>query len=183
MEFLYSIDLTVFYFFNHTISTGFLDNFFAIITNVKNWYIAYVILAGIAVTKGGVKGRVVVIGLILLIVVGDQFGYRLLKEFFQRVRPCNALSDVLTPIGCAGSFSFPSNHALNNFAAATFLSKMYPRLKWIFFVVAILISVSRIYLGVHYPSDILGGALIGIALGYLFSIAAEKIIVKFKVKG
>lgn len=181
MEALYSIDLAIFYLFNHTFSTGFLDKFFAIITNVKSWYIAYIILAGIAWFKGGTRGKIAVVGIVILIIVSDQFGYRLLKEIFQRARPCNTLSDAITPIGCAGSFSFPSNHALNNFAAAAFLYKLYPKFKWIFFTVAILISISRIYLGVHYPSDVLGGALIGFLLGYLFSVAAKRIIVKYKI--
>lgn len=175
MEFLYSFDLAIFYLFNHTISTGFLDRFFSIITDVNKWYIAYLILLGIAFFKGGLRGKIAVFGLILLIIVTDQTGYRLLKEFFERVRPCNALTDVITPVGCAGGYSFPSNHALNNFAAAVFLLRLFPNFKWVFLITATLVSLSRIYLGVHYPSDILGGALIGIIFGYLFSIAALKV--------
>ncbi|MCW9064936.1 MAG: phosphatase PAP2 family protein, partial [Ignavibacteriaceae bacterium] len=125
--------------------------------------------------KGGRRGKIVVIGLIIMITVTDQTGYRILKEIIMRVRPCNALSDAITPVGCAGGYSFPSNHALNNFAAAIFLMRFYPNYKWIFIVVAILISISRIYLGVHYPSDVIGGALIGSAFGYLFSVAALKV--------
>jgi undecaprenyl-diphosphatase len=142
---------------------------------VNKWYIAYLILIGIAFFKGGLRGKIAVITLIILIVVTDQTGYRLLKELFERVRPCNALSDVITPIGCAGGFSFPSNHALNNFAAAVFLLRLFRQYKWIFLITATLISISRIYLGVHYPSDVLGGAIIGTAFGYLFSIIALKI--------
>jgi undecaprenyl-diphosphatase len=175
MEFLYSFDLAIFYLFNHTISTGFLDKFFSIITDVNKWYIAYLILIGIAFFKGGLRGKIAVISLIILIITTDQTGYRLLKELFERVRPCNALLDVITPIGCAGGFSFPSNHALNNFAGAVFLLRLYPQYRWIFLITATLVSISRIYLGVHYPSDVLGGAMIGAAFGYFFSIIALKI--------
>lgn len=175
MDILYSIDLAIFYFFNHTISTGFLDKFFSIITDVNKWYIAYIILAGIAVTKGGTRGRIAVAGIILLILFTDQAGHRLLKEIFQRIRPCNVLPDVITPIDCRGSFSFPSNHALNNFAAATFLWRLFPKFKWVFFITAFLVTLSRVYLGLHYPSDIAAGAVIGSAFGFLFSIAALKI--------
>lgn len=182
MDFLYSLDLAIFYFFNHTISTGFLDRFFSIITDVNKWYIAYVILVGIAFFKGGRKGKIAVIGLILLIIVTDQTGYRLLKETIERIRPCNALTDAITPVGCAGGFSFPSNHALNNFAAAVFLLRLFPAYKWTFLTVATLVALSRIYLGVHYPSDVVGGALIGAAFGYLFSIGALKVEEYFQKK-
>ena len=141
MDFLYSFDLAIFYFINHSLSTGFLDKFFSIITDVNNWYIAYIILAGIAFFKGGARGKILVVGLILLIIVTDQTGFRILKELFERVRPCHALTDVITPLGCAGGYSFPSNHALNNFAAATFISRLFPNYKWIVFIVALMIAI------------------------------------------
>ncbi len=175
MEVFYSIDLAIFYFFNHTISTGFLDKFFSIITNVNNWYIAYIILLGILFFKGGRKGKIAVLGIIILITVTDQTGYKLLKEFFERVRPCNALPDVLSPLGCAGGYSFPSNHALNNFAAAAFFSMLFPNYKVVLYVTASLIAISRVYLGLHYPSDIIAGAAIGMIFGYIFALAVLKI--------
>ncbi len=175
VDFLYSIDLSIFYFFNHTLSNGVFDKFFTIITSVNNWYIAYVILLLISFIKGGTKGKLAVAGVILLIVVTDQTGYKILKEFFERIRPCNALSDVITPLGCTGSYSFPSNHAVNNFAAAVFYFKLFPNLKYPLFITASLVAISRVYLGLHYPSDILGGAIIGIAFGYLFAVLVLKI--------
>lgn len=178
-NFLYSIDLMIFYFFNHTISLPILDKFFSVITSVNNWYIAYIILLGISWTKGGKRGKIAVVGVILLIIASDQTGYRLLKEFFARPRPCDILADVITPIGCTGTYSFPSNHALNNFAAAFFFYKLFPKLKWILFITAGLVAISRVYLGLHYPSDIIGGALIGIAFGYIFSELALIVERKF----
>lgn len=168
-DFLYSIDLSVFYFINHSLSTGFGDRFFSLITNVNNWYIAYIILLGISFFKGGTKGKIAAVGVIMLIVITDQTGGHLIKEFIHRVRPCNALTDALTPLGCTGSYSFPSNHSFNNFAAAVFYYKLFPRLKWVLFITATLIALSRVYLGLHYPSDILGGALLGLIFGYAFA--------------
>lgn len=174
LDFFYSIDLQIFYFVNHNLSTGFLDKFFSIVTNVNNWYIAYIILLGIAFTKGGLRGKLAVATIILLILVTDQLGHKVIKEFFQRIRPCMSLNNVLTPLGCNGTYSFPSNHALNNFAAATFFYRLFPKLKWVLFITAFLVSLSRVYLGLHYPSDVIGGAIIGSAFGYVFSFAVLK---------
>jgi len=177
-EFFYSIDLTIFYFLNHSLSSGFLDKFFSIITNVNNWYIAYIILLGISFFKGGRKGRIAAAGVIILILITDQTGAHLLKEIIHRIRPCNALSDAVTPLGCTGSYSFPSNHALNNFAAAAFYHRLFPRLKWILYITASLIAISRVYMGLHYPSDILGGSVLGIISGYIFAELVIWIYVK-----
>ena len=174
-EFLYSIDVTIFYFFNHTLSVGFLDKFFSIITNVNNWYIAYIILLGILLTKGGRQGRIAAAAVVLMIVVTDQLQHKVIKEIFERIRPCNALAEVLTPLGCNGTFSFPSNHATNNFAVAVLFYRIYPHLKLPLFIAASLIAISRVYLGLHYPSDILSGVLVGSAFGYIFSVAAIKV--------
>lgn len=168
MDFLFGIDTAIFYFFNHNLSSPFLDRFFATITDVNSWYITYIVLIGIMVTYGGKRGRIAAVMVILMIIVSDQTGAKLLKEWFERVRPCNFLPDVNTPIGPEGTWSFPSNHALNNFAVATFFTLLYPRLKRVLFTTATLIAISRVYLGLHYPSDILGGAVIGAAIGYGF---------------
>ena len=175
VHFFYSIDVSVFYFINHSLSCGAFNKFFTIITNVNNWYIAYIILLGISFVKGGRKGKIAAIGVLLLILVTDQLSARIIKEIFHRIRPCNALANVITPLGCNGTFSFPSNHAVNNFAAAVFFYKLFPKLKWIVFIAASLVAISRVYIGVHYPSDIIGGAIIGSAFGYIFAILALKI--------
>ncbi len=182
-EFFLSIDLDIFYFFNHSLSSGILDSFFLLITNVRNWYLAYAILLGICFFKGGAKGKIAVAGVILLIIFCDQLNHNVLKEIFERLRPCKTLDDVITPAGCGGTFSFPSNHAFNNFAVATFFYLLYKNLKWVLFTSAFLVSISRIYLGLHYPSDVFTGAMLGILFGYLFALAVirfDKFFIKRK---
>lgn len=169
IDYLYSIDLAIFYFFNQTLSLPALDKFFSLITSVNNWYIAYIILLLICFIKGGRTGRIATIGVLILIVLTDQSSSFLLKNLVHRLRPCAVLPNVITPVGCTGTFSFPSSHAFNNFAAATFIYRFFPKLKWALFLTAILISVSRIYLGLHYPSDVLGGAILGSVFGYFFA--------------
>ena len=164
----FQIDLIVFYFFNHTLSNPILDKFFGIITNVRYWMPVYVLMGLLLIIKGKKQGRVALALAIIMITVSDQFGYRILKELFHRARPFNALHDVILPIGPTGTYSFPSNHALNNFAVATFFALIYPKYKVPLFTVAILISISRVYLGLHYPSDIVGGAAIGTTFGLVF---------------
>ena len=111
----------------------------------------------------------------MLIAFCDQFSHNVLKEIFERLRPCKTLDDIITPAGCGDTYSFPSNHAFNNFAAATFFFLLYKNLKWILFTTAALISISRVYLGLHYPSDVFAGAILGILFGYLFALLVIRI--------
>ena len=182
IDFLYQIDISIFYFINHTLSNPLFDKFFPFITEVKNWFIAYIILFLILVIKGRKLERISAVGIIFLITVSDQLSSSVLKNFVGRIRPCNDLPDVNILTGCTGSFSFPSSHAVNNFAAAVFFSILFPKYKWALFTVAFLLALSRVYTGVHYPSDIIGGALIGSILGFLFAKATQFINTFIKTK-
>ncbi len=175
IDILYQIDLGIFYFINHTLSNPLFDKFFSFITEVEHWYLVYAILWLLLVIKGGKLGRVTGIMILVLISVSDQVSSSFLKNLIGRVRPCNELPDVNILAGCTSSYSFPSSHAVNNFAAAVFLSVIYPKFKYAFFTVAFLLAFSRPYTGVHYPSDIIGGALIGAIIGYIFAILTKKI--------
>ena len=169
IDLLYSIDLSLFYFFNVTISNPLFDKFFPFITNVKHWYIAYIILWSILLIKGGKRGKIASFMIIFLIIASDQLSSSFLKNLFERIRPCNVLEDINILVHCSKSFSFPSSHAVNNFAVAFFFYKLFPKLKWTLFIIAALVAISRPYVGVHYPFDILAGALIGMAVGYIFA--------------
>lgn len=172
-EFLYDIDKSILYFCNHGLNNQPFTNFFSYITNVKHWYLVYVIFISLLIVKGGVKGRVAAFFTIILVVICDQGGV-IIKNLVDRDRPCDVLTDLILPIGCAGAKSFPSNHALNNFAVATFFSRLYPQYTKVLFISAFLIAFSRVYLGVHYPSDILGGAILGVGAGYILSVLSLK---------
>jgi len=181
VDFFYQIDLWLFYLINHTIANPFFDKFFPFITEVKNWYLVYLIFWLILLIKGGKKGRIVAITAIVLITFSDQLNSFVLKDFFGRIRPCNALEDARILAGCTGSFSFPSSHAVNNFAVALFFLRLYPAYSKGLLTAAVLVTLSRTYVGVHYPSDIIAGALIGWAIGYGFSFIVDKIIKKYTI--
>ena len=174
------IDSWLFYFFNKTLANPFFDSFMPFITETKHWYIFYFLVGLYLVIKGGARGRVAVILAIILILGTDQFS-NLLKEFFGRVRPCHSLPNVNLLVGCNDSYSFPSNHAINNFAAAFLFTYFYPKLKWWFYIAATIISLSRVFCGVHYPFDLVAGAAVGILWAMLLVYIWKKFNEKFKI--
>ncbi len=168
-DLLQHIDVTLFYFINQNLANPVFDKFFVFITDVKHWLLLYIFLWLMLLTKGNKTDKINAIVLVLLLIVSDQVSSHLLKNFFGRLRPCNALENVRLLVSCSHSFSMPSSHAFNNFAVATYLSVFYRKYAKIFFTIAVLIAFSRPYVGVHYPSDILVGAVLGFLLGYLFT--------------
>jgi undecaprenyl-diphosphatase len=95
---------------------------------------------------------------------GDFLGAQI-KWLVERARPCRELPGVHELAGCGGTFSFPSNHALNTAAAAAFLQILYPATGWISWPLVVVIGFSRVYVGGHYVTDVLGGWAIGGMLG------------------
>ena len=104
---------------------------------------------------------------------------QLFKEIFQRARPCHLLEGIRVVDGCGGPFGFVSSHAANSFSIAFFISLLLRKYWWFvnLFSWAVLIGFSRIYLGVHYPFDILGGMFWG-----LFVSLLAYYIYKMKIK-
>ena len=106
-------------------------------------------------------GSVVLAG---VIGTADALGTQL-KGLVQRPRPCVTLADVHQLLGCGGAFSFPSNHAANTAAAAAFFHILYPRSGWFSWPLVLAIGLSRVYIGAHYLTDVLGGWVVGGLIG------------------
>ena len=187
IDFLYSIDVTIFFFINHSLANPILDWVMPFLTDLNKqkpvWVIA-VALVGWVVWKGGPKGRAAIGVLIVTIIISDQFNSSLLKGIFHRLRPCSVLEGVRLLVHCGSGLSFPSSHAVNNFAGAFVISHFYTKQKWFWFLFASLVALSRPYVGVHYPSDIFAGACIGIGIGFFTTALWEgiKIQINFKKK-
>ena len=99
-----------------------------------------------------------------VILINDFIGAQL-KHLVARPRPCRVLDGVHQLAGCGGTFSFPSNHAMNTAAAAAFAQVLYPATGWVTWPLVALIGFSRVYVGAHYVSDVVGAWALGGALG------------------
>ncbi len=163
---LFSADVWLFYAINLGWANPVLDAIMPVVTNTANWRPVYAVALLWLLWKGGVRGRWAAVSLIVMVALFDPLSTHLLKETIGRLRPYDALEGVrqLVP---SGAGSFPSNHALNNTAAAVILTYYYRRWAWLWWGITMVICVSRIYCGVHWPSDVLGGVILGAIGGWL----------------
>ena len=155
-------DVNLFFILNVKAQNPVLDFLMPILTNLNYWRIPLAILVILLLIFGGKKGRIAIVMLIVGITLSDQLCNSLIKPLVGRIRPCNALENVHLLINCTRSFSFPSSHATNMFTGMMILSFIYRKLRIAFWVIAVMVAYSRIYVGVHYPLDVLGGIILGI---------------------
>lgn len=162
-----SLDLLLLKLLNLKLAHPFFDPLMKGISELKYWWPVFTGLSFLILWRKG-KEAPVIIGLTLVCYMLSEFiSYDLVKPFFRRERPCQVLPWVrLVMSFCPKSPSFPSTHVANSFSVAFFLSFYFPKARALFLGVAALVGVSRIYLGVHYPSDVLGGALIGMGISW-----------------
>lgn len=160
------LDVSALQFVNHGWSAAPLDAFFSFVTEQRNYALPAGLLAVYLWTKRGLRGRLCLLALLLGVAVTDPLSSRLIKPLVHRVRPCAAVPGVLTPHGDRGTFSFPSSHAVNIASATSIIGLSFPAWALPAFVLAMLVGLSRVYLGLHYPSDVLAGYLLGATLGW-----------------
>lgn len=139
------------------------------------WAPLYLFIMAFIFLNFGRKGLWWAVAFLSTVAIADLLGTYAFKETIQRIRPCNEpmLREQVRLVlqRCPGGYSFLSNHAANHFGLATFMVLTFRPIfkEWIFaaYVWAFLISFAQIYVGVHYPLDILAGALLGTGAGYL----------------
>jgi undecaprenyl-diphosphatase len=171
LERLREWDEAGFYLINESLRNGFFDLLMPFVSNKWNFALPVAALLGYILLFRPKRDRIIALSVIAVILLTDETS-QLLKDLFQRTRPFHPLRDTTRLV----SFSFPSNHASNMFALAVFLSYNYSRLGLLCFPAAALVGYSRIYVGSHYPFDVLGGALWGILIGLLSAVAVQHLM-------
>jgi undecaprenyl-diphosphatase len=143
------------------------------ITFKYTWIPMYLVLIALTVKEEGKKSWAILITVVVAVLFADKITSGIMKPYFERFRPCHepTLAGLVHEVaGCGGSFGFASSHASTSFALATVwfvLLKDKVRYMWILVAWAALYSYSRVYVGVHYPGDILVGAMVGILSAWM----------------
>jgi len=167
LENLLALDVQLLVYLNGLGSEAY-DGLWLFITKQTNWTPLFLILLYIIYTKVGIKQTLyIILAIAVLILITDQ-STNLVKYTVQRLRPCNNPDIIIRAVKTSKSFSFFSGHAANSMAAAMFIYhvlKPYFKYTFLLFLWPLIFAYSRIYLGLHYPLDILCGYLFGMMTG------------------
>ncbi len=180
-DFLVNLDTDLFLYLNrlHT------DTWDEIMWWVSNKYASiplYLTVLFFVFKKYKFKGFIFVIALIFAVTIADKLSVHLFKNVFERLRPCHnpEISKLVHIVRnkCGGQYGFISSHATNSFVIAVFTSILFKNKYFSFLILfwAITVSYSRIYLGVHFPADIIGGAIFGSIIALIFYFISKKVV-------
>jgi undecaprenyl-diphosphatase len=160
-----SLDQALFQFINQTLANPVTDFFMPLLTADLHLKIFYALCLLLILWKGDRRLRFAVIFSLIVVIITDQLSSSLLKPLFARPRPCHDMVVHLL-VKCGKGFSLPSSHAANLFGQAFFFHIVQRSYSKYLIPLAILVALSRVFVGVHYPFDILTGAALGTLIGY-----------------
>ena len=171
MNRLNNIDIFIFRLINESGFTE-LDPVMLLISNKLIWIPLYIFILYLITKKYKSNMLWILLSLVVLIFSADSGSVQLFKNIFERLRPCHQLEEIRLVGNCGGLYSFISSHAANSFAIAFYISILFRNIKGfiLLFSWATIIGYSRIYLGVHFPFDIVGGMLWGLFVSLLVYI-------------
>jgi undecaprenyl-diphosphatase len=186
---LENLDKKLFLILNGKLTNSFFDIILPYFRDSVFWAPLYLFLLAFIAVNYGKKGLWWSVAFLCTIAIADMVSSRVFKEAFERLRPCQDPLFVdqvrLLLKHCSGSYSFTSSHAANHFGMATFVSitlfSSFGRWIHLTFLWAFFIAYAQIYVGVHYPLDVLGGAAIGVLAGLLTSSVFNKQVGSFNL--
>ena len=189
MSFITNLDTELFLFLNG-LHVDWLDPVMTFISGKITWAPFYLVLLFLVIKNYKRQSILIITAIVLLIFCSDQISSGIFKPIFERPRPCHneAIKDmVYLPNGhCGGAYGFISSHTCNTFALAVFIThilrKYYKKIAWVMFIWAALVAYSRIYMGVHYPGDVIVGAIVGVITGFIISKVYDWFSNKIKKK-
>jgi len=162
------IDKQAMVFLNKTISNPIFDFIMPIVTNQNFLVFLGLILIGYLAYFGGKRGRITIIVLLIAAGTSDAICFQIIKPWVGRIRPSHEFYEYINLlVSKGGKYSFPSNHAANSFVFATVLSYFYDKNRKSLYILASVIAFSRVYVGVHYPLDIVFGSIIGYIISWI----------------
>ena len=153
-------DNNILQFIQNHMRSSVMDEAMIVVTSLGNLGIIWIAISAFILIRK--KNKTAVIGVLCAMLLGTILGQEILKNIIQRPRPFLESSVINMIIEKPVSYSFPSGHTTAAFAAAGILSKYFKKYSVLFFTIAILIGFSRLYLYVHYPTDVIAGAILGL---------------------
>ncbi len=187
LDWLDQIDKNLFLFFNG-FHSDLSDQVWNWITNIPTWIPLYALLFFFLIKVFKKDSVYVIVTLLLVVLVCDQFTSTFMKPYFARLRPCYdpVIGHLVHVVkSCGGQFGFASGHSANSFGIAMFafmVFRAFWRWIWLMFVWAAIVAFSRVMVGVHYPGDILAGGVLGAFFGWVIFKALSGIYFRMKLQ-
>jgi undecaprenyl-diphosphatase len=185
IESLINIDQRLFIVIHSDLANTLFDGLMPIIRNAKTWIPLYIVFIYFIFKKYKIQGLYILISSIIVVALTDQFSAGFMKPYFERLRPCHepSLAEYIRGlIDCGGQYGFISSHATNHFGLAVIFSWFFKKSyklnysSWVFYTWAGLISFAQVYVGKHYPGDVIVGAISGIFIGWIILNVLQKIM-------